>query len=198
MLKQIKDLGVELTDSSDDDLIPIQQNNGITGRITRENFLSGISGGTSVEYAQVADIKSSGTNGGSYPNALLPITRDLNTITSEASWLTLSSNAFTLQPGTYIIDALVPAIYVGNFKAWLGDGSNNLILLGTPQYSSEGAPYANAMSTIKGKIIVTSATAYTIKFWASNARTQGYVLGIAAGVSGQNEIYTQVNITKVA
>ncbi|MDZ8108985.1 MAG: hypothetical protein RM338_25635 [Nostoc sp. DedQUE12a] len=196
MLKQIKDLGIEFADASGEAIIPIQID-GITGHIAKENFLLD-TGSVSIEYAQVADIKSSGVNGGSYPTALTTITRNLNTITSSALWLTLSSNAFTLQPGTYIIDATVPAVYVGNFKAWLADSSNNIISLGTPQYSSEGAPYVTAISTIKGKIIVTSATEYSVKFWASNARSQNYVLGIATGISGQSEVYTQVNITKVA
>nr|WP_322709896.1 hypothetical protein [Nostoc sp. ChiSLP03a]MDZ8211041.1 hypothetical protein [Nostoc sp. ChiSLP03a] len=196
MLKQIKDLGIEFTDASEEAVIPIQVD-GVTGHITKENFLLSANS-ASIEYAQVADIKSSGVNGGSYPTALTTITRVLNTITSSASWLSLASNAFVLQAGTYLIEAIIPAIYVGNFKAWLADSSNNIILLGTPQYSSEGAPYTTIVSLIKGKIIVTPATAYTIKFWAANARTQNYVLGIAAGISGQSEMYTQVNITKVA
>jgi hypothetical protein len=43
MLKQINELGTEFTVASDSDLIPIQQENGITGRITRGNLLAGAS-----------------------------------------------------------------------------------------------------------------------------------------------------------
>lgn len=43
MLKQIKDLGTEKTIPDDTDFIPFQQTDGVTGRITRANFLSGIS-----------------------------------------------------------------------------------------------------------------------------------------------------------
>jgi hypothetical protein len=198
MLKQIKDIGIEKTTPDDTDMIPFQQADGITGHITRENFLSGISSGSSIEFAQVADMKTSGTNGGSYPTGSATVTRDLNTIVSSADWLSLFTNAFTLQPGTYLIDAIVPAIYVGNFKAWLVDSSNNILILGTPQYSCEGAAYCSANSIIKGKIILTSATVCSVKFRASTGRSQNYVLGIAIGISGQSKMYTQVNIFKIA
>lgn len=197
MLRQIKDFGIEKTIPDNSDIIPFQQADGISGHITREDFLLGISGGSTIEYAQIADLKTSGINGGSYPTAQVAITRDLNTVISSASWLSLTANVFTLQAGTYIVNAIVPAIYVGNFKAWVQDASNNIVLLGTPQYSSEGSPYVTASSVIKGKIIVTTETECSIKFWASNGRSQNYVLGIAAGISGQGEVYTQVDITKV-
>jgi hypothetical protein len=199
MLRQIKDFGIEKTIPDNSDLIPFQQADGISGHITREDFLLGISGGSTIEYAQIADLKTSGINGGSYPTARVAITRDLNTIVSSATWLSLIANVFTLQAGTYLLNAIVPAIYVGNFKAWVQNASNNnIILLGTSQYSSEGSPYVTASSVIKGKIIVASETEYSIKFWASNGRSQNYVLGIAAGISGQAEVYTQVDITKVS
>lgn len=45
-MTQIKNLGTEKTDPSDTDLIPIQESNGITRRITRANLLKGIGGGS--------------------------------------------------------------------------------------------------------------------------------------------------------
>ncbi|MDZ7953337.1 hypothetical protein [Nostoc sp. DedQUE09] len=44
MLKQIKDLGTEKIIPDDTDVIAFQQTDGLTGHISRANFLSGISG----------------------------------------------------------------------------------------------------------------------------------------------------------
>ncbi|MEA5624110.1 hypothetical protein [Nostoc sp. UHCC 0251] len=198
MFKQIKDLGTEKTIPSNTDIIPIQQADGITRHITKANLLSGISSGFSVEYAQVADVKTSGTGGGTYTSANTVITRTLNTVVSSASWLSLASNAFTLQPGTYIIDATVPAILVNNFRAWLEDSSGTIVLLGSSAYNAPGAAYASTNSYIKGKIVVSSPTSYTVKFRGVNASSFIYTLGVQTGFPGQSEVYTQVNIMKVA
>ncbi|MDZ8085615.1 MAG: hypothetical protein RMY16_08465 [Nostoc sp. DedQUE12b] len=198
MLKQIKDIGIEKTIPDNTDMILFQQADGITGHITRENFLSGISSGSSVEYAQIADVKPSGTGGGTYTSANTTIIRTLNTVISSASWLSLSSNIFTLQPGTYFIDAIVPAILVNNFRGWIEDSSGTIVLLGSSAYNAPGSAYAATNSYIKGKITVTSETSYTVKFKGVSASSFVYTLGVQTGFAGQSEVYTQVNITKVA
>ncbi|MDZ8089025.1 MAG: hypothetical protein RMY16_26265 [Nostoc sp. DedQUE12b] len=196
-MKQIKDLGTELTTPANSDLIPTQQADGTTRHITRENFLQGIGGGNKIAFAQIADIKSQGTNAGVYSTANTTITRDINTVVNSATWLTLNSNIFTLTTGTYIIDALVPGYFISQFRAWIEDSTTAaLVLLGTAEYSTVSSV---EWSRICGQIIISSEEqSFRVRFRATSSRSETNLLGAAINISGQSEIYTQINIIKVA
>src|SRR5690606_21247003 len=53
--------------------------------------------------AYLKDVKPSGTAGGTFTSGSWQ-TRDLNTIEGDSSFVSLASNQFTLQPGTYHIE----------------------------------------------------------------------------------------------
>jgi hypothetical protein len=142
----------------------------------------------------IKDVKTSGTSGGAFSSGVWQ-TRTLNTVEGNASLVTLASNQFVLQPGTYMIVANVPAYSVDLHKARLRnitDGTD--ILLGTSCYASNTGGAENA-SVIEGVFTITSAKTFEIQHRCSTSQSpNGFGSGTSFGVS---EVYTQIQITKL-
>jgi len=82
--------------------------------------------GTSV--AVIADVKSVSTHGGTFTAGAWQ-TRDLNTEISDAdNIVSISSNQFTLIPGTYLIQFGAPAYGVSYHRARLYDITNSAVI----------------------------------------------------------------------
>ena len=139
-----------------------------------------------IQVAKIYDEKTSGTNGGTFAAGSWQI-RDLNTITQSSSFITLSSNEFTLSSGSYIMEFEVPAWEVNSHQSRLYNVSDSTIeTYGTNAYG--GSP-----SKIYHYITINTTKTYRIEHRCglSNA-TNGF--GIAG--SWGPEIYTNGIITK--
>tara|TARA_R100001163_G_C5014858_1_gene159544 strand:+ start:78 stop:689 length:612 start_codon:yes stop_codon:yes gene_type:complete len=91
-----------------------------TGTASSSTFLRGdgafaaAGGGIFDSYAVIADVKSSGTAGGTFSTGNWR-TRDLNTeIVDTDGIVSISSNQFTLQAGSYLINAISSAYKIHN------------------------------------------------------------------------------------
>lgn len=149
-----------------------------------------------LKVAFIKDLKANGTNGGTCDSTKnWDQIRDLNTLNGDASIVSLAGNTFTLQPGTYAIEASVPAYLDGFHKAALvNSATNEFVLIG-----SNGRSHSTAggmePSLIQGSVTLTAPTTFVIKHRCSTTLANvGFGTAINFGVE---EVYTQVKITKL-
>ena len=117
--------------------------------------------GKFASYAIICDQKSSSTNGGTFTQDAWQ-TRDLNTEIVDADGIvSISSNQFTLQAGTYLIKASAPGYYVYDHMAKLYDVTASAdVALGTSEYTSA---QAQTRSFITARVTISGATTYEIR-----------------------------------
>lgn len=143
------------------------------------------------------DEKSSGTDGGTATSGSWQ-TRTLNTEAVDSGGnCSLSSNAFTLDAGTYEIIATAPAISVAQHQSRLqntSDGTTTIV--GTSELSQvAGGAGDCTRSVIRGRFTITASKTFEIQHRVtSTLATYGY--GRAASLG--TEVYTEVMIRKVA
>lgn len=116
---------------------------------------------------------------------------------SGTSITLVSSNAFTLQPGVYFVDAECPAVQVDLHQAAIFDTSNSTtaVLVGSSAQSritnASGPHYST--SNVSGYITVSSSPhTYQLRHFL----TGGTELGRAVS-SGQVEVYARIHIRRV-
>jgi len=148
-------------------------------------------GGKFSSYAIIADQKSANTLGGSFSSGA-DRTRDLNTEIADADGIvSISSNQFTLQAGTYLIRGSAPAYNVGRHIAFIYDVTNsaNVGYFGTVQHSYNG----NVTSSFfYGRHTISGATVYEIRHRCENTQSAGF--GQESGF--YTNTYTVVEIFK--
>lgn len=163
------------------------------GKLNSSVIPSG-SKGNIIKVAFVKDIKPNGVHGGTCVTGFWNI-RDLNTLQGNTSFISLSGNRFTLQPGNYIIEGNAPAFVTSQHKVKIRDVTNNQdLIIGSSGFSHNSFPsltYSNFM----GQVNITATTSFEVQHVCSNA-TNGVSLGVA-GNFGASEVYTQVKITKI-
>lgn len=152
------------------------------------------------EVAIIAESQTATTNGGTYTSGA-NTTRVLNTTVLSASWLSLSSNRFTIDgssyPGVYSISWRTPFFSVNEFYSFLVQDP-----AGTPTDAAYGdSNYAvssgDSGQDSFGKYIVTltASTTYEIQARATTTKaTNG--LGTAHNITGKINYYTQVLIIR--
>ena len=147
--------------------------------------------GKFASYAIICDQKSSSTNGGTFTQDAWQ-TRDLNTEIVDADGIvSISSNQFTLQAGTYLIKASAPGYYVYDHMAKLYDVTASAdVALGTSEYTSA---QAQTRSFITARVTISGATTYEIRHKCYNTKVNnGFGEHTGIGV----EKYTLVEIYK--
>ena len=143
---------------------------------------SGVTGGGKfASYAILVDQKTSGTNGGSFTSGDWR-TRDLNTkIADPDGIVSISSNQFTLQAGSYLIKAHAPAYKVGRHQIALYDiTASNYVETGSSEYVD---PTVNASTTsfLTARFTCSGSNVYEIRHQCGQGfNTYGF------GVSGLN------------
>ncbi len=141
------------------------------------------------------DQKAGGTTGGNFVLGAWR-TRDLNTVRGDASVASLDSNQFTLQPGSYLIDATAPGFRVAAHQTRLRnitDSTDDII--GTAEFTNNTSPvFVNTRSIIKGKLTLLKTTTFEIQHRCTTTDVDGFGNTITVGV---NSLYTQVEITKL-
>lgn len=144
--------------------------------------LSGLS-----DYAIFEERQTSGTQGGTFTSGSW-VTRTLNnTQTSQGSAIARTGNVITLvTPGTYYIEARVPAYSVNQHQARLyNTGATSTALTGSSSY--------DYTCLIRGFITTTAANQnFEIQHRCSSTRANDG-LGVPAGF-GEDEIYTRIYI----
>ena len=146
-------------------------------------------------YVKMLDQKASGTPGGTFTSGAWQ-TRTLNTSlypTAVPWFISLTSNQFTLAPGTYYIDARCPHYSVRQNKAKLRNitaGTDTII--GHNDYSIVGS---GGSAFITGTFTILVNTTFEIQHRCTYSRgTDGF--GTAASY-GVNEIFTVVELWKI-
>jgi len=148
--------------------------------------------------AFVKDEKVSGSQGGTFTSGAWR-TRDLNTLTGNTDFISLSSNQITLEAGTYIIEGRAPSFRVDHNKTRLRnitDGSTEIV--GTTARTENGVGTGNdeSFSFIEGIITITSQKIFELQHQcATTNNTIGF--GSASGFS-EIETYTTIKITKIS
>ena len=114
-------------------------------------------------YAIIADQKSSGTNGGSFTSGDWR-TRDLNTELYDPDGIvSISSNQFTLQAGSYLIKAHAPAYKVGRHQIALYDiTGSSYVETGSSAYV-DGSESVSTDSFLTARFTCSGANVYEIR-----------------------------------
>ena len=174
-------------------------NDGSSGTETRESFAitrigsNQLLGVPKTLTAYIKDAKSSGTGGGSFTSGSYQ-TRDLNTLEGDTSFVSLSSNQITLDPGTYDFYANSPSFRVSTNKARLRDITNSVTtILGSAEFG-ETAGGGTLGSNMEGRLVLTETTTFEIQHRCNF--TQAFGFGSPSSY-GEDEIYTVVRITKL-
>ena len=204
---KIADNTIQTNDIKDGDIqtIDIANNAVTTAKISSTGANSGdvlAFNGTAVawsatpKYAYLYDSKSSGTAGGSYPNADTWITRTINTEDDPDGIVTLNANQFTLSAGTYHIRAEMPALSVNEFVAALYNVTDNqYALIGQTAWNTAGELY-QTHSVITGRITITATKVFELRMRGKIANNSQYALGSPVVFTGIPEIYSQITIIK--
>lgn len=137
----------------------------------------------------VREEQASGTGAGNASTSWT--TRVLNTVVKNSVGASLASNQITLPPGTYNINANVPcAGATTGYKCRLQDITNGVTLLVGNSIRSTAADAKICM--LVGQFTLTTTTVVAVQMIASAATANG--LGAAAGITGENNVYTDVFI----
>jgi len=118
----------------------------------------------------------------------------LNTHEGNTDIVSLSSNQFTVQAGTYDIEVVAPAYQVNNHKAKLRDVTNSVdIIIGTANRADD-TNVVRSNSVIYGTFTTLAATTFEIQHQSQSTQaTRGFGNNVGFGVE---EVYTTVILTK--
>jgi hypothetical protein len=151
---------------------------------------------SALKYAKLSDTKAANTAGGTFTSGAWQ-TRTINAEDSDSdSIVSISSNQFTLQAGTYRIQAHAPAGRVNTHQTRLQNITDaTTTLTGTSEYSVAVTDSVQSRSFVSGQFTIASAKAFELQHRCSNTRaTDGF--GVANNF-GLSEIYAIVEIWKV-
>ena len=155
--------------------------------------------GKFASYALIADQKAQGTISGSFVSGDWR-TRDLNTELSDADGIvSISSNQFTLQAGTYLIKWSCPAYGRNYHQSRLRNVTDGSSVGGTG--ASTYADYdSNVQNESVGvqRLTISSAKAFEVQHRCSVSGAHNDGFGVKTNFSTDNEIYTIVEIYKEA
>jgi len=164
------------------------------GVITQDDLASGV-GGKLVSYALLHDEKTNDTVGGTFTSGSW-VTRDLNTeVTDQDNIVTVSSNEFTLQAGTYLIYWSAPAFNVERHRTLLNNNTDALTWEGSSSYAA-GSDQTRSFGS--ARVTISSAKVFQIQHRCTATRASNG-LGVNSGLGGSApEVYTIVEIFKEA
>ena len=146
-------------------------------------------------YAVINDSKAYNVAGGTFSSGAWR-TRDLNTeVFDPDSIVSISSNQFTLQAGTYYIRAQAPAYRVDQHHIKLQNITDSTTD-GVGSVGMSSSSFASiTLSLLTTRFTISSAKVFEIQHRCSTTHNT-YGLGIMHSISGTNSIYTIVEIFK--
>jgi hypothetical protein len=122
--------------------------------------------------------------------------RTLNTVEGESWFVTLSSNQFTLEPGSYKISGQAPTFRVGAAHSRLYDVTNGVAsILGYSDYT-DTTGQTTVHSTFSGYVTIGASTIYKVQSYCQNAYSSSG-LGYYNSPSTEDSIYTTITIEKL-
>ena len=156
--------------------------------------MSNATGNAMNQYLHVCDEKPSGVSGGS-TSASTWQTRDLNTIRVNRIGASVANNRITLPAGRYFLRAKIPA-YVGmNTRAALYNYTLSSFIMYSQSHFADYNYKGQPVITLEGEFTLATDTALEIRMRVTYAYVYG--MGMATGVSGVPEIYTEALIWKM-
>jgi hypothetical protein len=146
--------------------------------------------------AIIADVKAYNANGGTFTQDAWQ-TRDLNTELSDPeNIVTITSNQFTLQAGTYLVEWSAPVYDVNQNTSRLQNITDSTTdVEGTSVYTSGVDDVANT-SIGAGVITIAPAKVFEIQHYCITTKTNNG-FGVTTNVTGKNNVYTLVKIHKI-
>ena len=158
--------------------------------------------GKFASYAVICDQKAQGTGGGTFTLGAWR-TRDLNTEIADADGIvSISNNQFTLQAGTYLVNASAPARKVTtNQTALYNVTDSSYVQYGTVEIAHISY-IGGSRSFISAKFTISGAKAFEIRHFSSHTQaTNGFGTNFGssdATTAGGVAIFTIVEIFKEA
>lgn len=161
--------------------------------------------GTDVEYASTADGVGSvamfvdTVASGAAAQALSANTLTTLRLAADGTlpaWATIASNAITLTPGTYLLEAFVPFYLAASVskQGYIGWYNATPTLVKSANSRADGGQDSWS-STLICKFTVSATGAYTLKGYL---KSYACAIGDPSSVTSIPEVYTQVKITKLA
>ena len=163
---------------------------------------SGVSGtgvgGLFSSYAQVSHKENGGTNGGDLTNGAWR-TRTLNTEDFDADGITsLSSNQFTLQAGTYFIEAFTTQYRTDLTSSRIYNATDSSVVSeGLGVHSSSGQNL-QAAGYVSGTVTISGTKAFEIQSRCQTSKTSNGAGISDSGFSNTKETYVICKIYKEA
>ena len=156
--------------------------------------------GKFASYAVIADQKSASSDGGAFNNGAWR-TRDLNTEISDAdNIVSISSNQFTLQAGTYLIVAIAPACQTGGHQCRLYNATDAAVVqIGSAEFARSGS-HSQTHSFVSARVTISGAKAFEIQHRCATSRADyGFGVGVSGAVNwGEGTLFCEVKIYKEA
>jgi len=152
-------------------------------------------GGKFASYAIICDQKATDADGGSTSTGAFN-TRDLNTELADPDGIvSISSNQFTLQAGTYLIKASAPAYQAARHQIIIWNATDSsVVAVGTSEFNSTGGSVVTR-SFAQNRTTISGAKVFEIRHRVGNA-VSGDGFGIATNYDTLASIYTIVEIYK--
>ena len=146
-------------------------------------------------YAVIADQKTSGTDGGTFTSVAWR-TRDLNTeVTDVDNIVSISSNHFTLQAGTYLIKARATGYDCDRHQLRIRNITDaSTVRFGISNFVNQTY---NVFSTavVVGRTTISGAKVFELQHQAQSTKTT-FGLGVASNFT--TEVFAEVEIYKEA
>lgn len=145
----------------------------------------------------IKEVQTNGTDPGGFASGVWQ-TRVLNTVENPQSWVSLASNQITLQPGRYKFKGKFPAFQVDSHQAKLYDITNSADkIIGSSDYSSSTAGYAQTKSAVEGWIDITAATTFEVQHRCQTTKaTYGVGVPDQSSSFGVDGVFGQIEIEK--
>ena len=153
--------------------------------------------GKFASYAIIADQKATNATGGSSSTGSFN-TRDLNTELADPDGIvSISSNQFTLQAGSYLIKASAPAFKAQRHQIILQNITDSSVsIVGSCEYNDNSAQ-VQTRRFLTGRVTISAAKVFEIRHRIDNAEST-FGLGVECNFDTLASIYTIVEIFKEA
>lgn len=150
-----------------------------------------------VETVNLRDEKSSGTDGGTATTTTWTDST-INTLDNPNGygWISLSSNQFTLKPGTYEIIAWKTFYRTDGAEIRLYSVTGSAVSQqGNPVISNNSASTGSVKSTVEKSLTISGDTTFKIQYYVETSNS-GHDLGRAMSL-GTDEIYLNIQVRKL-
>ena len=155
-------------------------------------------GGKFASYAIIADVKASNADGGTFTTGDWR-TRDLNTEIADADGIvSISSNQFTLQAGSYLIEFQAPVYRGKSHQTRLYNVTGSASVdVGTAEFTNIDSS-TSSHSFGAGRVTISGSTVFEIQHRVSTnpPATYGAGLGTSGGFNWGSTLFCLVKIYK--